>query len=69
VSKAGNVTLRSLSRLRHIGLGRAHAGKQVRLPIADAHVRVVDTDGSLLRELVLDADRDYQPSLRSSSMS
>ena len=63
VSKAGNVTVRYLSRLRHIGLGRAHAGEEVRLLIADAHVRVVGTDGSLLRELVLDADRDYQPRL------
>jgi len=69
VSKAGNVTVRYLSRLRHIGLGRAHAGKEVRLLIADAHIRVVDTNGSLLRELVLDADRDYQPRLHSSSMS
>lgn len=69
VSKAGNVTVRYLSRLRHIGLGRAHAGKDVRLLIADAHIRVVDTNGSLLRELVLDADRDYQPRLHSSSMS
>jgi transposase InsO family protein len=69
VSKAGNVTVRYLSRLRHIGLGRAHAGKEVRLLIADAHVRVVGADGSLLRELVLDADRDYQPRLHSSPMS
>lgn len=69
VSKAGNVTVRYLSRLRHIGLGRAHAGKEVRLLIADAHVRVVGSDGSLLRELVLDADRDYQPRLHSSTMS
>lgn len=65
VSKAGNVTVRYLSRLRHIGVGRAHAGKEVRLLIADARVRVVGTDGSLLRELVLDADRDYQPRLHS----
>jgi hypothetical protein len=69
VSKAGNVTVRYLSRLRHIGLGRAYAGKQVRPLIADAHVRVVATDGSLLRELVIDADRDYQPRLDSSTMS
>jgi hypothetical protein len=69
VSKAGNVTVRYLSRLRHIGLGKAHAGEPVRLLIADDHVRVVRQDGSLLRELVLDASRDYQPRLDSSSMS
>jgi hypothetical protein len=65
VSKAGNVTVRYLSRLRHIDLGRGHAGPEVRLLIADASVRVVGTDGSLLRELVLDPAGDYQPRLHS----
>jgi transposase InsO family protein len=69
VSKAGNVTVRYLSRLRHIGLGRSHAGEPVRLLIADAYVRVVREDGSLLRELVLDAGRDYQRRLHSSTLS
>jgi len=69
VSKAGNVTLRYLSQLRHIGLGKAHAGEPVRLLIADAYVRVVGEDGSLLRELTIDASRDYQPRLHSSPMS
>ncbi len=69
VSKAGNVTVRYLSRLRHIGIGKAHTGREVRLLIADDRVRVVAEDGSLLRELVLDADRDYQPRLHSSAMS
>jgi len=63
VSKAGNVTVRYLSRLRHIGLGRAHVGRSVKLLIADDYVRVVGADGSLLRELVLDPARDYQPGL------
>ncbi len=69
MSKAGNVTVRYLSRLRHIGIGKAHTGREVRLLIADDRVRVVAEDGSLLRELVLDADRDYQPRLHSSAMS
>jgi hypothetical protein len=68
VSKAGNVTIRYLSRLRHIGLGRAHIGEPVKLLIADDYVRVVGQDGSLLRELVIDAGRDYQPRLHSSTM-
>lgn len=68
VSKGGNVTVRYLSRLRHIGLGRAHTGERVKLLIADDHVRVVGPDGALLRELVIDPTRDYQPRLHSSSM-
>lgn len=69
VSKAGNVTLRYLSQLRHIGLGKAHVGKPVRLLVADDYVRVVDEDGVLLRELNIDPARDYQPRLHSSPMS
>ena len=69
VSKGGNVTVRYLSRLRHIGLGRAHTGERVKLLIADDYVRVIREDGSLLRELVLDASRDYQPRLHLSTMS
>jgi hypothetical protein len=69
VSEAGNVTVRYLSRLRHIGIGEAHSGREVRLLFADDRVRVVAEDGWLLRELVLDADRDYQPRLRSSTTS
>jgi hypothetical protein len=65
VSKGGNVTVRYLSRLRHIGVGRAHTGERVKLLIADDYVRVVAADGILLRELVLDPDRDYQPRLHS----
>jgi hypothetical protein len=40
----------------------------VKLLIADDDVRVVGVDGSLLRELVLDPARDYQPGLHSSTM-
>ena len=63
------MTVRYLSRLRHIGVGRADTGERVRLLIADDHVRVVGADGSLLRDLVLDPARDYQARLHSSSMS
>ena len=41
VSKGGNVTVRYLSRLRHIGVGRAYTGERVKLLIADDQVRVV----------------------------
>ena len=57
----GTVTLRYLSRLRHIPLGRGHDHQRVTLLVAGPHVRVVADDGSLLRELTLDPTRDYQP--------
>jgi transposase InsO family protein len=57
----GTVTLRYLSRLRHIPLGAAHRHRPVTLLVAGRHVRVVAEDGALLRELTLDPARDYQP--------
>jgi transposase InsO family protein len=60
VDKSGTVTLRYDSRLHHIGLGRAHKGRTVRLLVADRDVRVIDSNGELIRELTLDPTRDYQ---------
>ena len=57
----GRVTLRYLSRLRHIAVGRAHKRQRVTLLVADAEVRVLAENGTLLRELVLDPARVYQP--------
>ena len=61
VDTGGTVTIRYLSRLHHIGVGRAHAGQAVRLLVANKDIRVVAEDGRLLRELTLDPTRDYQP--------
>lgn len=59
---SGVITIRYDSRLHHIGLGRTHAHTRVLALIADRHIRVVDADtGTLLRELTLDPNRDYQP--------
>jgi len=62
VDKAGSVTLRYRSRLHHIGIGRTHAGTCVILLVQDLQIRVVNAaTGELLRELILDPNRDYQP--------
>jgi hypothetical protein len=61
VDKTGVVTLRYLSRLHHIGLGADYRGLPVHLLVANKNVRVIREDGSLIRELVLDPTRDYQP--------
>ena len=60
VDRNGKVTLRYDSRLHHIGLGARHRGKAIVLFVADRQIRIVDADGELLRELVLDPTRDYQ---------
>ena len=64
VDKRGSVTLRHDSRLHHIGIGRAHAGTRILLLVDDLHIRIIDHDGQLLRELTLDTSRDYQPTGR-----
>jgi transposase InsO family protein len=62
IDTSGVITIRYDSRLRHIGLGREHAGKHVLALIADLFIRIVDAEtGELLRELTLDPNRNYQP--------
>jgi hypothetical protein len=66
VDKSGRITLRYLRRLHHIGVGRAHIGLHVHVLVANKDIRVLHEDGSLLRELILrelilDPSRDYQP--------
>jgi len=62
VDGQGKVSLRHDSRLHHIGLGRAHKGKPIKLLVADRDIRVLDArTGELIRHLTLDPSRDYQP--------
>ncbi len=61
IDKTGRVTLRYDSQLRHIGVGRAHAGRRVELLVADRDVRVIDAEtGELIRALRIDPAKDYQ---------
>jgi len=62
VDGQGKVSLRHDSKLHHIGLGRAHKGKPIKLLVADRDIRVLDAlTGELIRRLTLDPSRDYQP--------
>lgn len=62
ISKNGVVTLRHAGRLRHIPVGRNHAGTRILLLAHDLEIRIIHaTTGELLRELTLDPQRDYQP--------
>lgn len=62
IDQGGTVTLRYHSRLHHIGLGRRLAGTPVTLLVDDLHVRVINRHtGELIRELLLDPSRDFQP--------
>jgi len=62
IDSGGTVTLRHNSRLHHIGLGAQRRGTRVTLLIHDLHIRIISRDtGELIRELILDPNRDYQP--------
>jgi len=59
IDSHGSVTLRYLGRLRHIRVGVRHRHRKVHLLVAGDDVRIVTTDGELLRHLTLQADRLY----------
>jgi transposase InsO family protein len=62
VDQTGVVTLRVNSKMHHIGIGRTHARTHVILLVHDLAVRVVNAiTGELLRDLIIDTSRDYQP--------
>jgi transposase InsO family protein len=65
IDKAGSVTLRIAGRLRHIGVGRTYARTDVILLVQDLHVTIANAaTGEILRDLIIDPRRDYQPRSR-----
>lgn len=62
IDASGTVTIRYHGRLHHIGIGRTHAGTHVLLLVQDRDITVINkTTGEVLRQLVLDPTKDYQP--------
>ena len=61
IDRSGRVTVRYLSVLRHIYVGRKYTGERIRLLIAGTELRVIRENGQLLGEVTLDASRTYQP--------
>lgn len=58
----GKVSLRYAGKLRHLGIGRAHAGTPVLLLIHDRDVTVSDANtGEIIAEHTIDPTRHYQP--------
>ena len=62
VHATGSVTLRRGGRMHHIKLGTHLGGTPVRMLIHDLHVTVIDRNtGEILRELIINPDKDSQP--------
>jgi transposase InsO family protein len=62
IDAGGVITIRYNSRLHHIGLSKHLRGTKVTVLIDDRDIRVLNHDtGQLIRKLILDPTRDYQP--------
>lgn len=65
IDQAGKITLRYGGQLYSIGVGRTHTGTHVLILVQDLNIRIIDAaTGELLRELVLDPTKRYQPTGR-----
>ncbi|GAB3201346.1 IS481 family transposase [Nocardioides hungaricus] len=65
VDKAGKITWRYQGQMYSIGIGRTHTGTRVIVLSQDLEIRIIDAaTGELLRELVLDPSKRYQPTGR-----
>jgi transposase InsO family protein len=65
IDAAGKITLRYQGRLYSIGIGRTHTRTRVLVLARDLDVRIIDAaTGELLRQLVLDPTKRYQPTGR-----
>jgi hypothetical protein len=59
---ADKLILRVSGKLHHIGTGSENARTPVLMLVQDLHVRIINAAiGELIRELVIDPARDYQP--------
>ena len=65
IDKAGKITLRYNGQLYSIGVGRTHTGTHVLMLVQNLNIRIIDAaTGELLRELVLNPTKRYQPTSR-----
>ncbi|VXB47779.1 hypothetical protein [Citricoccus sp. K5] len=64
VDRYGKVSIRYAGKLRHLGLGRAHIGENVLLPIQDNHVTTTNAaTGDIIAEHAIDPSKNYQKPL------
>jgi hypothetical protein len=62
VDTTGKITLRYQGRLYSIGIGRTHTRTRVIVLVHDRHIRITHAaTGELIRELILDPTKRYQP--------
>jgi len=60
VDASGTITLRYAGKLRHLGIGRAHARTEVICLVHNHEATVITHTGDVLAEFIIDTGRDYQ---------
>lgn len=60
VDTGGTITLRHAGKLKHLGIGRAHARTEVICLVHGHEATVITHGGEVLAEFVIDAQKDYQ---------
>jgi len=56
----GRITLRYGNKMLHLGVGRQHEREEVIALIKDRDVTIIDTQGTVLGEYVIDPEKNYQ---------
>ena len=60
VDSSGSITLRYAGKLRHLGIGRAHARTEVICLVHNTHATVITHTGDVLAEFTINPGKDYQ---------
>lgn len=60
VDTGGTITLRHAGKLKHLGIGRAHARTEVICLVHGHEATVITHGGEVLAEFVIDPKKDYQ---------
>ncbi len=60
VDTSGSITLRYAGKLRHLGIGRAHARTEIICLIHNQTATVITHTGDVLAEFTIDTEKDYQ---------
>lgn len=60
VDPSGSITLRYAGKLRHLGVGRAHARTEIICLIHNQAATVITHTGDVLAEFIIDSSKDYQ---------
>lgn len=60
IDESGSITLRYAGKLRHLGIGRAHARTEIICLVHNQAATVITHTGEVLAEFTINTEKDYQ---------